>query len=67
MLLYIFVKMRYITLQRFKNDVSTTKIVTLYHNRYGRGQNVKLEKTAVQVLHVVLVNQEGKRARIRVR
>ena len=34
-------------------------LVKLYHIRYGKGQNVKLEKTAVQVLHVVLVNQEG--------
>ena len=45
---------------------SVSKIMTLLqqfaklcHIRYGRGQKVKLEKTAIKVLHVVLVNQEG--------
>ena len=35
------------------------KLVKLCHIRYGRGQKIKLEKTAVKVLHFVLVNEEG--------
>jgi len=39
--------------------MTTTNIVKLCHIRYGRGQKVKLEKTAVKLLHFVLVNQES--------
>ena len=35
------------------------KLVKLCYFRYGRGQKVKLEKTAVKVLHFMLVNHNG--------
>ena len=35
------------------------QLMKLCHIRYGKGQKVKLEKTAIKILHFVLVNQEG--------
>ena len=46
------------TLQCLGIVILLTKFVKLCH-RYGRGQKIKLEKTAVNILHIVLVNQEG--------